>query len=500
MSLLGIDVGTTGVKAAAFSEGGNGLAEAYREYPTFQPGPNRAELDSRQVWALTKEVLAEVAGQTASDPVSALSVSSLGEAVVPVTRDREILGNSILCSDVRGGEVVDELRAALSDEGFYRINPNLLSPAYSLPKMRWLQEHEPDLYARADVFLLWADLVLFLLGADPVTNYSHANRTLLFDIRARDWSDRLLELGRIERDKLAPCVASGTVVGTMGTAMARELGLPSGLPLVAGGHDQCCNSLGAGAGVAGKAVCGIGSFECITPAYDTLPDDAAAMLQRGLNVEHHILPGLYVSFIFNQSGLLVKWFRDTFAQAEAERLAPQQDVYDALTSEMPDGPTRLLTLPYFDMTGPPGYVADASGVIAGLKTSTRRGEILKSIMESATFYFVESVAGLKEIGIDTSEFVATGGGAKSDAWLQIKADIFGVPFVRPRITECTVLGAAMLAGLGTGRFPSSREAVDRFVARDRVFEPDAERHAAYAEQHAKYQRLFPALRDLLREL
>jgi xylulokinase len=160
----------------------------------------------------------------------------------------------------------------------------------------------------------------------------------------------------------------------------------------------------------------------------------------------------------------------------------------------------LFTLPYFEITGPPGFVADASGVIVGLKKSTTRGEILKSIMESVTFYFAESLHALKEIGVDTSEFIATGGGAKSDQWLQLKADIFGVPFVRPRVTEGSVLGAAILAGIATGVFHHPAEAVKQFVKPDRVFEPDPIRHRIYQQKLEAYSELFPLLKDFLARL
>jgi xylulokinase len=279
-------------------------------------------------------------------------------------------------------------------------------------------------------------------------------------------------------------------------AAAAELGLPRGVAVVVGGHDQSCNSLGAGAAEAGKAVCGIGTVECMTPTFGLVPP-AAAMLARGLNVEHHVLAGLYVSFLFNQAGSLVRWFRDTFAAADRDRLRGKEDVYDVLAREMPAEPTRLLVLPHFEATGAPHFISDSAGAVVGLRTRTTRGEILKAIMESATFYFVETIDSLKALGIDTSEFVATGGGAKSDAWLQIKADVFGLRFVRPAITECGVVGAAILAGLATGALGSVPEAIGRFVRRDRVFEPDAARHAVYEERVRAYQRLYPALKDLL---
>ena len=500
MSLLGVDVGQTGCKAAAFSEDGEQVASAYREYPTIHRQPDWAELDCVHVWDCVKQCIREVAVRTAADPVTAVGASSMGEAMVPVTRDREILGSCILFSDARGAEYIEALRREISQEDFYRINPNILGPSYSLPKLRWMKDHAPDLYERTDCFIPAGDFVTFMLGAEPSTSCSLANRTLLLDIRREDWSDEILRLSGLEREKLPRVVPDGTVIGEVSAAAAEELGLPRGARIVVAGHDQCCNALGAGVIHAGEAVCGIGTFECLTPTYDHIPDDVETMLKYGLNVEHHVVPGLYASFIFNQSGMLVKWFRDTFAAADGARMKDGEDLYDALSAEMPEDPTRLFVLPYFDITGPPEFVADGKGAIVGLKSSTQRGEILKAIMESVTLYFVESVHAMGAMGIDTSEFVATGGGAKSDPWLQIKADIFGVPFIRPRITECTVLGAAMRAGISTGSFRDPAEAVERFVARDRVFHPDPTRHAAYQERLEVYRKLWPLMGGFLREM
>ena len=492
MSLLGIDVGTTGCKAAAFREDGKQIARAYREYPTIYPREGWAELDSRLVWKSVREVIGEIAAETKSDPINALCVGSMGEAATPVSKGREILGRCILSSDTRGCEYIEALEEKIGQEAFYRINPNILGPNYTLPKLLWLKEHEPRLFQRADKFLLWSGLAAFMLGCEPCTSYSLANRTLLFDIHKKDWSDELLDAASLTRDKLPPCRAEGELAGTVGSRIAGDLGLPRGVKVVVGGHDQGFNALGAGIARAGRAVDGIGTFECITPVYGHIPE-CAPMLRNGLNVEHHVLPGLYVSFLYNQGGSLVRWFRDTFAKAEKHR----EDIYRRLGDEMPAEPTDLFVLPYFEMTGPPGFVTDASGVIVGLKTSTTRGEIFKAIQESVTFYLAEGVRALREMGIDTSEFVATGGGATSDAWLQIKADIFGVPFVRPAITECGQLGAAMLAGVATGAFANTGEAIDRFVRRQRLFEPDPHRHAIYHERLAKYGELYPLMRPYL---
>lgn len=494
MSLLGIDLGTTGCKAGVFGLDGSCLAQAYREYDMLHPQPGWSELDSRVVWARSKEVIAEVAAQSAHDPVTALAVSSFGEAFVPVTRTRQILDNSILCVDDRGAEHVSRLLEDFGREALYAINPNLLGPNYSLPKLLWLREHRPEVFAQADFFLLWSDLIAFMLGGQAVANNSHANRTLLFDLNRNDWSDTLLAWSDIPRSKLGPVVTAGTVLGTVSPAIAAELGLANDVKIVAGGHDQCCNALGCGGIEPGRAVYGMGSFDCITPIFKK-PDAPLRLLRENLNIEHHVLPHLYVAFLYNQSGLLVKWFRDTFAVADSP--PPGVGIYDYLVSELPVEPTGLLVLPHFDP--PPHHSPDTAGAIIGLRMNTTRGEILKAIIEGATLYFKQGLEALRRLGLDTTLFIASGGGARSDAVLQIKADILGITVARPRITEGGALGAAMLAGLATGVIKTAAEAVHIYVKPDRVFEPNAKRYAAYCEKHARYQQLYPALKPILQK-
>ena len=497
MSLLGLDVGTTGCKAGVFSLDGACLAQAYREYDMLHPQPGWSELDSADVWRKTKAVLAEVAARAKGDPVTALSISAFGEAFVPVTQGRELLDASILCLDDRGREHAERLCADFSPEAFYALNPNLPGPQFTLPKLLWLREHRPAVFDRADYFLLWSDCLAYLLGGEPVTNNSHANRTLLFDLGRNDWSEPLLAWSGLPRAKLGRVVPGGARIGTVADALASELGLPRGVQLIAGGHDQCCNALGCGAVAAGQAVYGMGSFDCITPVFGP-PAEPQLMRKAGLNIEHHVVPGLFVAFLFNQSGLLVKWFRDTFAADTPT--PPGADIYTLLERELPAAPTRLLVLPHFTPPLFPRHLPDTSGVIAGLKSDTRRGEILKAIRECTALYFVDSLAGLQSAGIALTGFIASGGGARSDAGLQIRADVFGLPVVRPRITEAGVLGAAMLAGLGTGQLGSPAEAAAVFVRHERVFEPDAARHAAYRAKHALYQQLYPALQSILHSL
>jgi xylulokinase len=496
MSLLGIDIGTSGCKEAAFSEDGRLIAGAARSYPTLHPQPGYAELNSQDAWAAVQSVIAEVASQTHNDPVTALCAGSLGEAVVPVDADRAILRNTILFLDSRGAEYADALIRDWGQARFFEINPNLIGPQYSLPKILWMRDHEPEIYQKTDRFLLWGDLAGYLLGAEPFASSALANRTLLFDLDRNDWSDDLLAWAGLDRRRLGRVMPGGTVVGEVSATAAAGLGLPHGVQIVAGGHDQCVNALGCGAISAGQVVIGAGTVECLTPVY-TRPSEKGKMLAAGLNIEHHVVPGLYVSFLFNQGGSLVSWFRRTFAPVEPGDSA---DVYDRLAGEMPASPTALLVLPHFEPPPWPEYIPDTAGMIVGLHTSTTRGEILKAIMEGVSLYFVEGLKSLKKQGMPITGLIASGGGAKSDAWLQIKADVYGAPVTRPVHSEAGLAGAAMLAGLGTGVYSEPASAVAAFVRTDRTFEPSPSRHAIYQERAALFAGLFQANRETLRAL
>ncbi len=500
MSLLGIDVGTSGCKAAVFSETGHLLALAYEEYDIQRVQPGWAELEVTQVWEQIQRTIRQAVAATAGDPVRALAVSSMGEALVPVTNNRRLLGPSLLNFDVRGNEYLPGWRAALPDERLYRINGNTLGDQYSLTKLRWIKDHQPELYARTDTFLLWGGFVPFMLGVEPFVDYSLANRTLLFDLDAADWSDELLALAGLDRAKLPRPVATGTVMGPIGRQAAETLGLSPGVTVVAGGHDQCINGVGCGAIAPGQAMYGMGTYICMMPVFHRRPDPPA-MISQGLNTEHHAVPDHFVSFIYNHGGSLLRWFRDTFASAErATAQAAGRDIYTTLIAELPDAPSRVMALPHWAPTGPPEYISDSSGVLAGLKLDTSRGEILKGLLEGVTFYERACLETLPAAGITITDLRVVGGGSRSDAWIQLSADILGRPFTRPKITEAGVLGAAIVAGVGSGVFASLADGVQTMVRPDRTFEPDPGRQRLYDQRFAHYQRLGPLMRAYLRDL
>lgn len=500
MSLLGIDIGTTGCKAGAFSEDGRMIASAYEEYTLHHPQPGWVELDAAQVWGQVCKTIRAVVSHTSHDPVKALAVSSMGEAMVPVTLDRCILGPSILNFDVRGAEYLPDLSARLSNDRLYRINGNTLGNHYSLPKLKWIKQYQPDLYARACNFLLWGSFVSFMLGAEPVVPHSLASRTLLFDINRADWSDELIELAELDRKKLPDTVPAGMVIGAVSHVVAEDLGLPANVLIVAGGHDQCVSGVGCGVIDQGRSMLGMGTFLCAMPVFRQRRD-MAAMLSLGLNTEHHAAPGRYVSFIYNQGGAQLAWFRDTFAALEHQHARQTgQDVYARLIAEMPVGPSRVMSLPHWSTGGPPEFIADSSGVLVGLRLETTRGEILKGMLEAIAFDLKACIERLPEAGIEISDYRVVGGGSKSDTWIQLCADILDRPLVRPKITEAGILGAAIMAGAGARVFGSLEAGVETMVSLDRTFEPDPDMRGLYERRFEKYKQLWPLMKHYVRGL
>lgn len=487
MGVLAIDAGTSSCKTAVFSAEGM-VASAGREYPILNPRPGYAELDAADIWRKVKEsvreALANAKGKVGR--IRAVSFGSMGEVIAPVTMNREILGPCMLSYDIRGAEYSDRLLADFGQDAFYRINPNAIGPYFSMSKMLWIKDHLPEVYNRADKFLLMGDFLGFMFGAEPYASNSLSNRTLLLDIRKNDWSDTLLEWSGFAREKLGRIVQGGTRVGTMSKELVKEFGLEGEVALVAGGHDQCCNSLGCGCVKPGMAAAGLGTYETYCPSF-SWPAKVEEYLAEIHNLEHHVLPGMYVSFLYNHSGLLVNWFRRVFAPNE--RAPEGGSVYDTLNGEMPPEPTGLLFLPHNEPPQWPNYVGDTSGMFMGLKVTTTRGDMFKALLEGITYYFVGAITSLDKMGLKPDILVASGGGSRSDAGLQLRADILDVPFVRLETGEGSLTGAAILAAVECGMFKSVEEAVAAYVKLGRTFTPDPRKREIYRESAALYKRM-----------
>lgn len=499
MSLMGVDVGTTGCKVVAFDEAGAVLAQAGREYPLLNPNPGWYELDPAQVWSYISECLRAVNAQLRHDPVSALSLSSQGEAMTPITRDGAVLANSPISSDSRNRKQTAEMEAALGAERIYQLTGQPMGAIYTLPKILWWRDNAPEILERTWKFLCYVDFVAYRLGVEPVIDYSMAARTLAFDVNTLDWSDELLEAGGVRRDQLARPAPSGTVIGEIPRALADDLGFVGSVKVVTGGHDQPAGALGAGVLEPGRAMLAIGTTEALVTVTSR---PRMEMLDYHLSCYPHAAPGLFIALGGNQTGgRLLRWYRDELAAAErAIAEASGRDVYDVIVEQTDDAPGRLLLLPYFVGSGTLYDDASATGALIGMTFDTKRADIVRAILEGLTFEQALVIRKLNEIGEDISHLTAIGGGSRSERWMQIKADITGLPVSVLHTSEAASLGVAMLAGWATGVYASLAEAAGQLIKLRKTFAPRAERGAHYQRQLTIYGDLYQALRPVYRAM
>lgn len=499
MSLLGLDVGSTGCKAVLFDEEGAILGQAYREYPELHPERGWIELPPDKVWAGVQAVIREAGAHQGGDPVRALSVSALGETVTPFSKDGRFLHNSITSPDARCVEEAESWHQTLGAQRVFEITGMPAHPSFTLNKIMWMRRHRPDVHRETWKYLIWEDAVFFLLGLEPVIDYSLAGRTMAFDVVKLNWSEEMLTTADVSAELFARPVASGTVVGELPSSSAEELGLPAGVLCVAGGHDQPMNALGAGVVREGLAVDGMGTVECVTVAFDE-PVLSEEMRRSNYCVYPHVKGGMHVTIAFNYtSGAILRWYRDNFAAAERQEAeASGLDVYDVILKGLPEDPTGLLFVPYFAGSGTPHLDPLARGALLGLTLDCDAKTVVKGLLEGMCFELMLNLEALSAANVRVERLRVTGGGSKSPVWLQVKADVTGREVVTLNVMEGGCLAGAMLGGVATGVYASVDEAAAALIKEERVFQPDAGRHARYQEQYRRYVEVWPRIRDLVR--
>ena len=497
MSLLGIDVGISGCKAVAFDLEGHTLGQAYREYHLYQPQPGWMELDPAEVWAAVSGVVREVSAAVGADKVTALAVSTHGESVVPVDATGEPIYRFITAIDTRAVSQMQWWEEKLGAERLFAITGMPPHPMYTANKLMWLREYDPPVFHKATRFLCMADFLFTRMGLPPTMDHSLASRTMLQDIRTCTWDAGMLALAGLDAERLSATVPSGTLLGEIAPQVAAELGLAAGAVAVTGGHDHCCGSLGVGATSEGMVMDSTGTVECVTATMKTLVLDQN-LLRSNLPVEPHTVAGMYLVLGWSSvGGALLKWYRDTFASAEvAEAERSGRSAYDVILGEAVEGPSPVLILPHFVGSGTPALDPHSKGAILGLTLSTTRGQIVKAIIDSVTYEIKLSIDAMEAAGLVINELRAMGGGAKSALWLQTKADILGKPVKAMDVSEAPCLGCALLAGVATGLYASTAEAVARAVRVNRTYEPNPKLQPQYAEKAAIYADVYPTLAAL----
>jgi xylulokinase len=497
MSILGLDIGTSRCKASVVDYQGNIIGQASREYSLINPKQGWEELDPLVVWNSVKTVIREAIKESINDPVISISVSSFGEASVPVDVKGNVLHNSIMYIDSRGKEEADYLVSQLGRSQILSVTGVNAHSMYGICKIMWLKKNKPEVFQKTWKFLHFADYILFQLGAGPHTDYSLAARTMAFNIISKKWSSEILDCAGMDEKIFGKPVQAGTIVGNVSQKMAEELNLSTNVKLVAGGHDQPCAALGAGVIKGGFAVDGLGTTECITPAFDH-PIISDTMAESSFACVPHVVKDLYVTYAFTfTSGSVLKWYRDNFGTAHTlGKTYSDGELYDLLIERASDKASEIFILPHFAGAATPYMDTESKGAIVGLNINTRAEEIIKAILEGITYEIMVNVDKLKESGIDIKELRAVGGLSQSDKFLQLKADMMGCQVSTLQISEAGTLGVAILAGTACGIYKDIDDAVKCLVKKKKEFYPNPKNNEIYKEKFEIYKRIYPLVKKI----
>lgn len=499
MSLLGVDIGTTGTKAVVFDEAGHILASLYQDYPLYIPEPDQCELDPDEVWqAVTGVVKAASRDVQKKDPVRSIGISTLGDSVTPLDSAGNTLSTTVIgAADRRALPQTAWIEEHVSREDIFMHTGAPLHAYSAIPKIMWFRENRPDIFERTHKFTGWQEIMHLRLGLEPAMDFSLASRTMLVDIRNEDWAEDLLQACGLSSSLLFPLARAEHVVGRLDRQHARPMNLEPGVTVVTGGFDQCCCTLGAGVVIPGMAANSVGTLESIIAVSDRYRLELP-LLEGNYGCGIHVTAGSYFSLGYvTTSGAVLRWYRDELGIAEKMQAREMDaDPYELIIDSTEDRPSPVYLLPYFAGTGTPWLDTKQKGALFGLTLDTQRSDIVKAMLDGICYEVRVNLETMKSAGIEISALRSIGGGTRSDRWMQLKADITGVPIEVTEVAEAGCLGAAFLAGLGCGVYSAPSDIREIAVVK-KVFETRQEHKRQYDERFEQYLELRERVKGLL---
>ncbi len=474
----GLDIGTSGCKIALYDENCAFVREAYAPYDVSRRG-GLHEIDVEAIFAAVKQVIREADCSS----VAAIAVTSFGETFTMLDERDAVCAPSMLYTDPRGKEQVERLTDRFGKEELAYRTGAKTHEMYSLPKMMWIKEHLPDCFSRAGKILLMQDYIVYMLSGVRQIDFSLAARTACFDIGSKCWDKELLAFAGIDPSLLSTPVPTGTVAGEIKPELAQMLGVKKGALIVSGAHDQIAALIGANIQKNDHVMDGTGTVECVPVLFDRVPKDYA-LFDMGYSFAPHPAGGYACYVLSYTGGATLKWFRDNFSDLG----------YRELDMAVNPKPTDLLILPHFAGAATPYMDSGSKAAILGLTFEHTKMDIYKALMEGTAFEILLNLEILKEHGLSPASVIVTGGGAKSDVWLGIKADILNLPVTALSSGEIGGAGTAKTAGRAIGIYDE-----DSVLAKpEKTIYPNAERHAFYEKQFEKYKKIYALSKEVLR--
>jgi xylulokinase len=502
--LLGIDIGTSGTKTLVCDEDGKVLATAMAEHPISSPRPGWSEQDPQDWWdatcKATKAVLKK-AGVKAAD-VGGIGLSGQMHGSVFLGDGPKPLRPALLWNDQRTAEQCAEIESkAGGREALIELVANPALTGFTAPKILWVRQHEPKVYAKTKHVLLPKDYVRYRMTGEYATEVSDASGMLLLDVANRTWSDKLLGLLDIDKSLLAKLHESPEVTGTLHAEGAGALGLKEGIPVVGGAGDQAAGAVGNGIVTAGIVSATLGTSGVVFAHSDVPTRDPGGRVHTMC----HAVPGKWCVFgCMLSAGGSFQWLRNQLGQAEVQKAKKGNwDPYELLVAaaeEAPPGCEGLFFLPYLTGERCPHPDPNARGGWVGVTARTTRDMLIRSVLEGITFGMRDALEIMKQMDIATKEVRASGGGARSAFWRQLQADVYNTPIVLTNATEGPAYGVALLAGVGTGVWKSVEEACRSCIKQTEKVTPNRKSAATYEPYYRTYDKLYFDLKDRFREV
>jgi len=492
-TLLGIDIGTSSTKAVLIDPSGKLLGVSQREYQIDSPQPGWAEQHPETWWAAVKESVAAALSQSdaPAQQIAGIGLSGQMHGTVLLDEKKRLLRPAIIWADRRSRRQCQSVLDLLGKARLRELAGNSVSPGFMAASVLWLKENEPETFSRIATVFLPKDYVRLKLTGELATEVTDASSTLLLDVKRRTWSEELLRLVGISAEQLPHLYESHDVVGTVTKSAAEELGLAPGIPVVAGGGDQSMAAIGNGVVEEGIALSTIGTGGQLFTPTRTFKTDPELRIHSFC----HAVPGRWhLMGAILAGGLSLKWFRDNLRPG-----ADYRQIDEAAASVVP-GSEGLIFLPYLLGERTPHLDPSARGCFVGLTIHHSFGHLARAVMEGVAFAMRDCLDLFLELGVNPGKIVVSGGGAKSALWRQIQADVYEREVLTVNTREEAATGAAILAGVGVGIYPSLPEACARLIKPESSTTPRRENAARYAELHETYRSLYASLRDSFHRL
>jgi xylulokinase len=487
MSLVGIDVGSSSVKVAAYSEEAQLIAVASHDLTPLHPAPGLWETDPEDIWRATGIGMRSLTSQDAvrRDPPKAIAVSASGRENFPADARGNPLGNGIMGADTRGAEFEIPPEGAPVPESWCLSCGHLRERMDPVFRLEWWRKYHPEVIEKARYFFGWIDFLTFRMTGRAVMDQSTVSRYMVYDLQTMDWaSDRVAEYG-ISSDLLPEVLPWGTVIGEVKPEVAKEWGLPPHVRVAQGCHDLNCAAYGAGVYEIGTVCLVSGSYENILVPTDKLP--TGSMLLRGLSVmPQPCKAGLSVIAVHPTGNAVLNWARDLVGVSI-------ETVEDSLQGKAL-GPSPVMAVPY--LSGSMTLWEDgrkARGGLIGLTLATSKIDVLQAFMESIAYDTVNTLSMMSAEGIEVQRIRITGGGARSSWWTQLKSDMTNMPIEVVEQPEPGTLGAALLAGLAVGIYNDMEEISKRYSGTEAVYTPHPDRRGLHQERLGTYRKLMSML-------